>query len=72
MTAYDIMRAWDTETGIIPRDDSTLDQDVGPEVNCLRDADPWDGYPGWLQALEAGDVAAILLGRERWGLPPLG
>jgi hypothetical protein len=63
MTAFDIMREWDIEAGIPPRSDEDLLIDVPAGIG-------WDWYE-WVEALEAGDPAAIIEGRRHWGLRPL-
>jgi hypothetical protein len=60
--AYEVMRSWDCEAGMEPRDDDSLDLDV---PGGLRASD----YEDWKERLEAGDVEAIIDGRETWGLP---
>jgi len=64
MDAYTIMRQWDEEAGIPPRSDEDLDQDV-PAGLISGD------YEDWKARLEDNDVAAILEGRQCWGLPAL-
>ena len=61
MNAYQIMRKWDEEAGLQPRSDIELDQDVPASV-------PID-YIEFKQAIEDGDLGAILAGRLiGWGL----
>ena len=67
-TAFDIMRSWDVEAGIPPRTDEALMADVPGSLTNRAFSGDWDE---WLEALERGDVAAIIEGRLIWGLRPL-
>ena len=63
MTAYEIMREWDSEAGLLPRSDHDLDVDIPGGLE--------GDYDAWKAALEESDVAAILEGRAMWRLSPL-
>lgn len=63
VTAYDIMREWDREAGIQPREEAEYNLDVPGSI-------PGD-WEDWKARIEAGDELAIVQGRRAWGLPVL-
>ena len=64
MKAYEIMREWDSEAGIVPRSNEDLDIDTPGGLSCAD-------YDDWKERLEAADIDAIIDGRTTWHLPLL-